>query len=178
MPPEDSPAHEWYRTQLQPHEAMLRAWLKGRFPRLQDVDDILQESVLRVLQAHQNQEIKSPKAFLFTTARNLVIGEMRKAATHKQFHLADLDDLDVPDENANLTQSVSRAEEMETLAQAIQSLPTRCRQIITLRKIYGMSQNDIAKQLGISVNTVETQGTIGMRKLSAYFEKIRRHGSA
>jgi RNA polymerase sigma factor (sigma-70 family) len=173
MPPLDSDAHTWYRTQIQPHEAMLRAWLKGRFPHHRDIEDILQEAILRVLTAREGGEIRSPKAFLFATARNLVVGEIRKSAHRQNFQLADWDELDVSDENTDIPQSVARSEELEILTCAIQSLPNRCRQIITLRKIYGMSQNEIAAELGISVNTVETQGTIGMRKLSAYFERLR-----
>jgi RNA polymerase sigma-70 factor (ECF subfamily) len=60
------------------------------------------------------------------------------------------------------------------LTQAIQSLPTRCRQVLTLRKIYGLPQKEVAAQLGISENTVEAQGVIGLRKLTEYFERIER----
>ncbi len=59
------------------------------------------------------------------------------------------------------------------MIEAIQSLPERCRQIITLRKIYGLSQNEVAARLGISVHTVEVQGGIGLRKCIEFF---RRHG--
>jgi RNA polymerase sigma-70 factor (ECF subfamily) len=55
-------------------------------------------------------------------------------------------------------------------------LPTRCRQIITLRKIYGLSQKEVAAQLGIAEHTVEAQGTIGLRKLGEFFERIERRG--
>jgi RNA polymerase sigma-70 factor (ECF subfamily) len=60
------------------------------------------------------------------------------------------------------------------LTQAIQSLPARCRQIITLRRIYGLSQKEVAAQLGIAEHTVEAQGTIGLRKLTEYFERFER----
>jgi RNA polymerase sigma-70 factor (ECF subfamily) len=69
---------------------------------------------------------------------------------------------------------VARAQELELLTQAIQSLPTRCRQIITLRRIYGLPQKEVAAQLGISEHTVEAQGTIGLRKLTEFFERAER----
>jgi RNA polymerase sigma factor (sigma-70 family) len=53
---------------------------------------------------------------------------------------------------------------------------TRCRQILTLRKIYGLSQKEVAAELGISEHTVEAQGTIGLRKLAEYFERFERRG--
>lgn len=175
MPPPGSESDLWYRTHILPHEPMLRAWLHGRFPSEPDVDDVIQEAVLRVLKARAAGEIRSPKAFFFATARNLVLGTFRKNARHGQFGLAEWDELDVLDGSADVTAIVAHAEELELLTQAIQSLPARCRQVITLRKIYGMSQKEIARELGISVNTVETQATIGMHKLAAYFEHAGAH---
>jgi DNA-directed RNA polymerase specialized sigma24 family protein len=42
---------------------------------------------------------------------------------------------------------------------------------MTLRKIYGLSQKEVAKKLGISVHTVEAQGSIGLRKCIDYFRQ-------
>lgn len=172
MPPEDSLSHRWYKENLMPHEAMLRAWLRASYPRESDIDDIVQEAVLRVLKARESSEVRSPKAFFFATARNLVLSGHRRSVRNTQLSLAEMDVLDVLDEGANVTAQVSLAEELGLLTEAIQSLPDRCRQIITLRKIYGMSQKEIAQQLGISENTVESQGTIGMHKLAVYFERL------
>lgn len=51
------------------------------------------------------------------------------------------------------------------LYQTIDSLPDRCREIFTMRKIDGMSQKQVAQALGISVNTIEVQMQIAYRKL-------------
>lgn len=174
MPPLNPESHDWFTQNLQPHKGMLAAWLRSRFGNESEVDDIIQEAFVRVLEARETTKIDAPKAFLFATARNLALGGIRKRAIRGEKNLADFYNTDILDESENLTRSVSRAEELELLTKAIQSLPARCRQIITLRKIYGMSQKDIAKELGISVNTVETQGTIGMRKLGEFFQRIER----
>ncbi|MCX6950974.1 MAG: RNA polymerase subunit sigma-24, partial [Verrucomicrobia bacterium] len=58
---------EWFAEHVLPHEPMLRAWLRGRFPSLADLDDVVQETFARVLQAYAHAPIGSPKAFLFTT---------------------------------------------------------------------------------------------------------------
>lgn len=171
----DSNSDRWFAEQVQPHEGMLRAWLHSRFPRESDVDDIVQEAYARVLEARATTAIESPKAFLFATARNLVLARFRRQqAVNGQYGLAEFDLESVLDETADVPQAVARAQELELLTQAIQSLPTRCRQVLTLRKIYGLSQKDVAAQLGITENTVEAQGVIGLRKLSEYFEKIER----
>lgn len=164
----------WYREHLQPHEPMLRAWLRSRYAEGQDVDDVVQEAVMRVLRARERGEVRSPKAFLFATARNLVVGARRKASRHAQFVLADLDELGVLDEGAEVSAAVAHAEELELLTRAVQTLPDRCRQIITLRKIYGLSQAEISRELGVTINTVDTQASIGMRKLFGFFERLNR----
>lgn len=176
VPPADPEQARWFAEHVQPHEAMLRAWLRGQFPKTGDIDDIVQEAYVRVLAARETQPIDSPKAFLFATARNLVLGRLRHERVAGDFALAEMSDPRVCDESADVAQAVARAQELELLTQAIQSLPTRCRQIITLRRIYGLSQKEVAAQLGITEHTVEAQGTIGLRKLAEYFERIERRG--
>lgn len=153
---------------------MLRAWLRSRFSSANDIDDIVQEAYMRVLQARETTEIASPKAFFFATARNLALGRVRRQQVWREDSLAETDLLAVLDASADVQREVASAQELELLTQAIQSLPARCRQIITLRKIYGMSQKEVAAQLGIAEHTVEAQGTIGLRKLTEYFERLER----
>ena len=165
----------WFSEHVQPHEGMLRAWLRSRFPTENDVDDIVQEAYARVLEARATTAIESPKAFLFATARNLVLARFRRPqAASGQNGLTEFEIESVLDESADVPQAVARAQELELLTQAIQSLPTRCRQVLTLRKIYGLSQREVAAQLGITENTVEAQGVIGLRKLAEYFERLER----
>lgn len=166
MPPE---THEWFEAHVQPHVPMLRAWLLSQYPNERDIEDVVQEAIMRVLRAHAAGEVRAPKAFLFATARNLVIGGARKAIRQGQFNLDDLDRLPLTEEGDDVSAAVARAEDLEFMAHAIQALPTRCRQVLTLRKIYGLSQEQIARELGISISTVETQVVIGMRKLEAFF---------
>ena len=53
----------------------------------------------------------------------------------------------------------------EVLERAINSLPGRCREIFVKCKIEGMSYKEVSDTLGISVNTVEGQMSIALRKL-------------
>jgi len=53
------------------------------------------------------------------------------------------------------------------LNEALSALPERCRQIFVMSKLEGRKQYEIARTLGISVNTVESQMAIAYRKLRA-----------
>jgi RNA polymerase sigma factor (sigma-70 family) len=174
MPPQDPEDARWFEEQLKPHEGMLRAWLRGQFSLDDDIDDILQEAYLRVLAVHRTGTVESPKALLFATARNLALMNLRHRRVERTDSLAEIDSTGILDEQADVAEAASRAQELEMLTQAIQSLPTRCRQIITLRKIYGLSQKEVAAELGIAEHTVEAQGTIGLRKIGEFFARHHR----
>jgi len=176
MPPSNSEGHQWFVAHLQPHEGMLRAWLRAQVPGAADVDDIVQESYARVLQAREAGSIESPKAYLFAIARNLALMQRRHRQVARTDSLAETSIPDILDETSDVPGAVARAEELQLLTQAIQSLPARCRQILTLRKIYGRSQKEVAAQLGISEHTVEAQGTIALRKLAEFFERLEHQG--
>ncbi|MDR1331059.1 MAG: RNA polymerase sigma-70 factor [Tannerella sp.] len=53
----------------------------------------------------------------------------------------------------------------ELIMKAINSLPEKCRTIFVKNKLEGKKQKDIAREMNISVNTVETQMSIAYRKL-------------
>lgn len=171
--PEASP-DRWFAEQVLPHEALLRAWLRRHFTAAGDVDDLVQEAYVRVLEARATRPIVAPRAFLFATARNLALGRLRHQRVETDFALAEREAWDIYDENADVARSAARSQELELLTQAIQSLPTRCRQVITLRRIYGLSQKEAAARLGIAEHTVEAQTTIGLRKLADFFERLER----
>ncbi len=163
----------WFAEHVQPHEAALRAWLRARYPAIDDVDDLVQESLARVARARATIRAGGAKAFLFTTARNLALDQLRRRAVVSIEPLAEIETLSVYDEAPSAAEAAARHQELEILTLAIQSLPDRCRQVLTLRKIYGLPQKEIAAQLGISEHTVEAQVGIGVRRCAEF---LARHG--
>jgi RNA polymerase sigma factor (sigma-70 family) len=174
MPPEQSEQAQWFAVHLQVHEPMLRAWLHSRFPANCDIDDIVQEAYLRVLQAHEGSNLKSPKAYLFAIARNLAVDHLRRQRVVESSSAVENDASDILDEGVGIPETVARNQELEFLTMAIQALPDRCRQAFTLRKVYGMSQKDIAAKLGVSEHTVSAQLTIAVHKCTEFFARYRR----
>ncbi len=173
MPPPDAELSRWFAEEVQPHEPALRAWLQARFPALGGADDVVQEAYARLLRVRETGSVACPRAFLFITARNLALNHLRHLRYERPGDLAETDTSGVLDEGAAIPDAIARAEDLQLLIHAIQSLPDRCRQVLTLRKIYGLSQKETAARLGIAEHTVEAQGVIGLRKCIEFF---RRHG--
>jgi RNA polymerase sigma factor (sigma-70 family) len=169
-PPEpESDAARWFSAHVLPHEPMLRAWLRHKFKQQVDIDDIVQEAFARVLAACQQHELGSPKAFLFATARNLALDRLRCHDFSRTDSLGDIDSLHVLSEGDGIPETVALNQELALLTEAIQSLPARCRQVLTLRKLYGLSHREIAARLNLSESTVSNQITIGIEKCTDYF---------
>ncbi len=169
----DDPASaRWFADEVQVHATALRNWLRSKYPDLADPDNLVQESLTRVWRVAQGTAVRSPKALLFTTASHLALDEIRR---RKIVHLECLRDEaanSVLEDAPPASDTVARREELELVTQAIQSLPPRCRQAITLRKL-GYTHKAIAEDLGISVRAVEAHLVKGMRGCVKF---LARHG--
>lgn len=168
----------WFAAEVQPHESALRRWLRGLFPSLLDVDDVVQESYVRLIRARQEGRVGYAKAYLFSTARNFALDLVRRRRVVSIEPVADLGALSVPDEGRGVAESVSKQQELELLADAVRTLPDRCRQVLTLRLLYGLSHKEIAERLRISPHTVKAQLAKGMRRCADYLGERRDDSTA
>lgn len=169
--PPDSEYARWFAEEVHPHEASLRAYLHGMFPGLPDVDDLVQESYTRLLRAKQAGRVTYAKAFLFATARNAALDFFRRRKIVSIDCVGDLSALSVIEESPSVPDTINKQQELELLAQAVRTLPERCRQVLTLRLLYGLSHKEIAADLRISEHTVKAQLAKGMRRCVIFFEE-------
>ncbi len=116
--------------------------------------DITQEAYLRAAALPANTALINPRAWLFATARNLLVdharrSHVRRAVNGTAEYFAELSD-QCPGADAIL---LSR-EELAMLARAIEALPPRTREVFRLHKFDGRSYAEISAQLDIAKNTV------------------------
>ena len=170
MPP-DSEQARWFAEEVQPHEPVLRSYLSGAFPSVRDLDDVVQESYLRVWRARLGQPIASSKAFLFTVARRVALDLARRARRSPISPLVDTADLHVLYDGPSAADLLDERQKIELLGEAIGSLPARCREIITLHKVQGLSQSEVAARLGLCAKTVENQVALGVKRCEEFFHR-------
>ena len=159
----------WFAKEVKPHESSLRAHLRNLFPSLPDIDDLVQEAYLRLIRTKETGRITYIKAFLFTAARNVALDIFRRRQVVSIESVADLAELSVPEEGHDMLECVCRQQELDLLAASVRALPDRCRQVLTLRLLYGLSQKEIAAHLNISPHTVKAQLAKGTRRCTEYF---------
>lgn len=166
-------ATQWFKQEVHPHGPQLKAWLRGQFPSVRDVDDVVQESFLRIWKARAAREIRSAKSFLFQIARHVAVDLLRRHKASPVGPLGDLDVSTVMDSGPDAAAILSIQEKLDLLADALVSLPPRCREVVFLHKIQGRSQKDVAQALGLSERTVENHTREGLIRLQRF---MHAHG--
>ncbi|MDP3073672.1 MAG: RNA polymerase sigma factor [Opitutaceae bacterium] len=161
----------WFAEEVHPHEAQLKAYLRGSFPAVRDVDDVVQESYVRVWKRQAVRPIAAVKGFLFTVARHLALDLLRRDSRAPFDRVTDFATLSVMDSKPDSAASACCHEEAELLLSAIEALPNRTREVYMLRQFEGLSQKQIATHLGLSENTVEVQIGRGNRRCEQFLRE-------
>ena len=159
----------WFECEVQPHEPALRAYLQARFPTLGEHDDLVQESYTRLLRERARGEVRHPRAFLFTAARNAAYDLFRRRGAKPTEAVTEAIELTALSEQPGTAEQFDQRLELEVLAEAVRALPERCRQVIMLRYLDNLSYKEIGVQLGISPETVKVHMAKGMRRCAAFF---------
>ena len=158
----------WFSEMVRPHEPALRAYLRGRFSCLSDIDDIIQETYARLLRARETGKATLTRAYLFVIARNIALDVIRRRQIISIDALADIERLSVVEDSPGTPEALSHEQELKLLAEAIRALPPRCAEIVALRRIEGLSYRAVAERLGIAESTVNTQLAIGLIRCREY----------
>lgn len=168
MPPQDSETAAWFAKEVQPHEGILRSYLLG-LARPSDIDDLVQESYMRLLRLREQGRMRSSRGLLFTIARNASHDLFRRRGSAATIPITEKDGQRVLDDTPGPAEVVSRWQEIELLSAAIETLPERCRAVFILRQFENLSHHEIAARLGIAVHTVESQLTKALHRCEDFF---------
>ena len=163
----------WFADEVQAHESSLRLYLRGSFPAVRDVDDVVQESFLRVWKARAEQPVHSAKAFLYRIARNVALDLVRRRRVAPLDPVGELAELGVMDERPGVLDALGTNERIAMLTEALDALPTRCREAVILCKLQGKSYREAALALGVSEKTIGEHVYRGTQRLG---EELNKRG--
>ncbi|MFJ2986107.1 MULTISPECIES: sigma-70 family RNA polymerase sigma factor [unclassified Pseudomonas] len=129
-------------------------FLCARLGSRQAAEDIAHDAYLRVLERTDPQAIEHPRAFLYRTALNLVVDRHRRHLIRQTEPLEVLDQ-DERWHSSAFPQDMQLDQRLALMQRALAELSKPCRDSFLLRKLEGLSHQQIAARLGISRSLVE-----------------------
>lgn len=159
--------HEWFCNVVLPLEPALTAFIRRNWRAQHDVVDIRQEIYERVLIGAQAGLPHHTSGYIYTVARNHLSNRARREKIVSFDVVADLD-AELPGCGFEPEPALIARDELRQVLRGLEQLPPRCREVVQLRKIECLSTREVSDRMGISVNTVEKQLTLGIRALTDF----------
>ncbi|MEW5250194.1 RNA polymerase sigma factor [Microbulbifer sp. 2201CG32-9] len=126
----------------------------------EDAEDIAQHAYLRLQRLSSEKELDNPRAYLYQIANNLAVDQLRRGKLHMEYVSQQLPaEGETVDESHAHHQSPERVlaarQQLQSIHDAMDSLPVKCRQAFLLHRVRGFSYTEIAQEMNVSVSSVE-----------------------
>jgi len=140
-----------------------------------DIDDIVQETFVRSYEADLKEEIKYARSYMLKTAKNLALNHAAKWDNKYNDSIEDFAESTVHISGLQTRSFESEFESKERFllfCKATEQLSNAVRKSFILKKVYGLSQKEIANYLEISESTVEKHVAKGLLSCAQYMDRI------
>jgi len=133
-----------------------------------DARDLAQEAMLRVHKFQQSQTLDNARAFLFKTANNLAIDQIRRTHLHDKYLRSEMP-ADQEEDNYQFAPSPERTaaakQELDNIYAVVDKMPTKVKRAFLLNRDRDLSYTEIAKAMGVSNSMVEKYITEALKVL-------------
>ena len=142
------------------HEPDLRRFLRARVAAQEDRDDVVQELFLRLARIEDLAErlaenSGNTRSYLFAIATNLIVDQQRRAAAQRADKTNSLEEEAIPTTHPTLESVVATREQLETMMELLKKMKPKLRQAFVLNRFKHKSYPEVAKEMGISVASVQ-----------------------
>ncbi len=160
--------HEWFLKQIFRHGAALHRYLRRFTSGSEDIEDLVQETYVRIYAIEDRDAVGSPRALLFRIAHNLAVERARRQTSRATDTVGDFAPLDVDSQEVPPDEQIDSSRRFESFCAAVDRLPPLCRRVFVLRKVYKLSHTEIAEVLGVSHSTIEKHVAKGLLRCRDY----------
>lgn len=147
-----------------PHLPRLRRYLACRVP-LDDVEDVTQETLLRMFGRIDSEPMRHPKSYLFQTAHSVVIDRHRRELSRCAFLHCELSDDNHPSDDLSPLRILLAREDTHAVELALHQMPARTREILIARRLEGWSLKSLARRYNVSTSAIEKHVTRALKEL-------------
>jgi len=163
----DEPLHSWFKREVMIHDEALTRYLRRHWPHPEDIHDLRQETYVRLFESARTHIPDAVRPFIFVIARSLMADRIRRQRIVAIDSTGDLEALNVVvDDRPSPERDTTAHQALRRLAEALDCLPAKCREVVWMRRIDDLSQKEVAARLGLSEKTVEGHVTKGMKRLT------------
>jgi RNA polymerase sigma factor (sigma-70 family) len=140
-------------------------------------EDLLQETYLRVTRALSERTVEHLEPFVFQTARNLALDHLRSRRIQSRTVLEDVPTEvieSVPSSLSTPEEAHQAAQLLERLSVSLSQLSARQQRIFILSRLHGCSYQEIARELDVSLSTVQKELKLIMAICVGVADRINR----
>lgn len=140
---------EFYRSQ----NRRLFHYFRRRVGR-EEAPDLVQQAFAGMLRCGAFERVENPEAYLFRSARNLVINQAREKKRRPRVVYSFDDERDclvLPEQE----QGIEAAELRRIFRRTLRAMPRRTRRVFLMHRLRGMTYRQISERLGIGEKGVE-----------------------
>lgn len=139
----------------------LRNYVRKRMRDPAQVEDVVQETLVRVIEQERRQVIEHPLAYAYRVADSVILAGARKAARE-----AELDPLELVCDSPLADEVLDYRQRLARFEAALARLTPQRRAVFRMRHIDGKSRQEIAAELCLSVEAVKKHLVRAMADLS------------
>jgi RNA polymerase sigma-70 factor (family 1) len=134
--------------------------------------EVVHDIFLNIWQKRHQFQIQCFKSYLTSAARYHVYKKLKVKRSSAILYIEDYDDLTANYSVNYGDENITYLELERSVKTSINKLPQRCREIFVLSRMDHLTNDEIARQLGISKRTVENQLTTALQYLRSILKVL------
>jgi RNA polymerase sigma factor (sigma-70 family) len=168
------------------HGTALEKYLTRKLDNPEDAAEVAQETFLKLHRMSHPETLDNARAFLFQVATNLAVDQLRRRKLQFRFLKIERDQVefgeqtDINASGVSPEQILGAQQKLSAMFSAVDELPLKVKQAFLLHRRSGMSYSDIAREMGVSVSSVEKYILQALKhcrsRLASYYQPSEGQG--